>query len=496
MPPDGTTIAFNEIPYAWEVPGTYIETRANYSNAGLTVFPAKVLLIGQMLATGTAVAGTIYPLTRADQGAALFGAGSVAADMAKAFLTANPFTQVDIVALADAGSAVKAVGSITIAGTPTQAGVITDYIAGIRVALGVATTDTAAGMATAFAALVNAIPEMPVVASITTPTNKVWLTAKHAGFVGDVLDHRVNYRVGDLTPPGLTLTTVVPAGGTLNPDLTSVFSAIAATWYTDIVLPFYDTTNMAVVSAALETRYQAMGKLDSHAWVCAPGTYGALLAQAAFYNSRFRTVIGIKNAPQPPWKWAAALAGVGVFHLTNDPARQLRGLALPGIMAPLPADRFMISEQNLLLGDGITTFDVQADGSVVLQKVVTEYQTTSLGVPDTAWHNVMTPKTLTRIRYDWVNYTQLLYPRNKLADDGSMAAEYDDAIVTPARMKGTWASRCRLYEQLGWIEGSAETSRQSVFARDATDRGRLNARQQIRIIGNLMVLAGALEFQV
>jgi hypothetical protein len=35
-----------------------------------------------------------------------------------------------------------------------------------------------------------------------------------------------------------------------------------------------------------------------------------------------------------------------------------------------------------------------------------------------------------------------------------------------------------------------------VFVRDQTDRNRLNSRQQIRIIGNLMVLAAALEFQV
>ena len=107
----------------------------------------------------------------------------------------------------------------------------------------------------------------------------------------------------------------------------------------------------------------------------------------------------------------------------------------------------------------------------------------------------MTPQVMSRIRYDWRNYLSLTYPSNKLADDGSVAAEYDDTVVTPARMRGSWAARCKLYERQGWIENSATTVAASVFVRDATDRNRMNARQQIRIIGNLMVLAGALEFQ-
>jgi phage tail sheath gpL-like len=490
------TIQFNEIPYTWEVPGTYVEARANYSNEGLTPFPTKVLIAGQMLSTGTAVANTIYPLQRADQAVALFGAGSVAADMAAAFLAANPFTQVDIVGLADPAGGAQATGSISIAMTTTPGGVLAVYIAGIRVAISVASTDTTATIATNLMNAINAIPAMPVTAAITTPTNTVNLTAKHKGFAGDVIDIRLNYQIGDITPAGVTPTISPLVGGTLTVDLTAVVNAIAASWYTDLVLQAYDNTNMALVSAMLETRYAAMGKLDMHAWVAASGTYAALLSQSQYYNSRFRTVLGISNAPQPPWKWAAAMAGVATFNLTNDPARQLRGLALPGILAPAPADRFPLAEQEIMLTEGISTFDVQSDGTVTLQKVVTEYQKTSLGVLDTAWHTVNIPKTITRIRYDWIAYVSQLYPRNKLADDGSLAAEYDDTIVTPRRMKATWAARSRLYEQQGWIEDAAATAAQSVFVRDRTDRNRLNSRQQIRIIGNLMVLAAALEFQV
>ena len=73
-----------------------------------------------------------------------------------------------------------------------------------------------------------------------------------------------------------------------------------------------------------------------------------------------------KAAGSMPWQWAASLAGVACFYLTNDPARQLRTLALPGIVGPEGPDRFTPSEQDLLLRDGISTFDVGPDGTVTL----------------------------------------------------------------------------------------------------------------------------------
>ena len=69
-------------------------------------------------------------------------------------------------------------------------------------------------------------------------------------------------------------------------------------------------------------------------------------------------------------------------------------------------------------------------------------------------------------------------------------------VVTPRRMKATWGGRCKLYGERAWIEDVQRTVKESVFQRDSTDRNRLNSRLQIRPIGNLMVLAGSLEFQV
>jgi phage tail sheath gpL-like len=485
------TLTFEEIPYDWRVPGTYVEIRPNYRNLGVLGYPTRVLLVGQKLAAGSAPVTVPQRITRSDQGPALFGAGSVLAEMVEAFRAANQTTDVFAVALADpAGTA--ATGSIVLTGSPSAAGTLAIYIGGQRVPVNVAAGAAVADIATAIRAAITARPNLPVSAGGAAGT--VALTAKHVGVVGNSIDVRLNRLAGEATPPGLTATVTALAGGAGSPDLATVLTAIAAEWYTDIACAWTDTANLNLLVADLGTRYQAMGTRDAHAYVGLRGTFGTLAAAGAARNSPHLTMVGANASPTSPWAWAASLAGVASFHLTNDPARQLRSLALPGIIAPDPAARFTVLEQDLLLRDGISTFDVTIDGTVRLARVITTYQTSPLAVEDTAWLDITVPKTLSRIRYDWSSYVSLVYPRSKLADDGSPAAEYSDAVVTPRQMKGTWSARCALYERQGWIEGAAATVAESVFQRSTADRNRMEARQRVRVIGNLMVLAASLQF--
>ena len=485
------TINFNEIPYTWLVPGAYVEVRPNYSNAGVFDYPARMLLIGQMLSSGTGVANQTYQLLSADQASGLFGLGSQAAEMAQSFLLANPFTRVDIVGVADAGTGTAAVGSIAIGGAVTAAGTLPLYVAGRFVPVGVGATDTLATVQANTIAAINGFVGLPLTASAGAGT-AVTLTAKHKGTIGNALPVRTNYRRGDALPAGLTAVITQPTGGVTDPSLASVIAAISGIWYTDILTPFYD----ALMSGELDRRYGAMVKLDAHAYVGMAGSYGSFVAAGTAYNSKFRSCIPTQNAPQSPWVWAASLAGLCAARLTDDPARQMKGTVMPGILAPAALDTFDPAEREILLSLGYSTWNALDDGTVVLERVVTENKTDNNGVPTTAWRDIMAPKVMSRIRYDWITFVSLQYPNNKLADDGSLAAEYDDTVVTPSRMKGSWAGRSRLYEQRGWIEGSADTAKQSIFVRDGTDRNRINARQEVRRIGNLMVFAGALEFQV
>lgn len=485
-------INFNEIPYDWRLPGTLVEVRPNYQNVGVLPIPTRVLLAVQKLAAGTAVVGQRYEITRAEDGTALFGAGSIGQQVARAFKKANRTNQVYAIALADAGGGVKAVGTVTFTGAGT--GTVAIWIMDRRVRFKVTSTMTVTQVAAAALAAVNADPDMPVVA--TAAAGVLTLTAKHAGESGNQIDVRLRKYDEDRLPGTLAAAVVAMTGGSGNPTMQTILDAVAADWYTDIVMPWDDDANLAALSSALADKYTALGKKDAHAYVGTRGTYGEVSTKGGLTNSPFITMIGHKKAYGAPWEWAANAAGIAAFQLTNDPARQLRSLVLPGISAPDPEDCYLDTERELLLRAGISTWTRLSDGSVVLERVITTYKVSNLGVNDTAWLDIMIPKTMTRIRYDWATYVTLLYPRHKLADDDSVAANNNDAVVTPKRMHGSWGSRCKLYERQGWIEDAKRTVGESVFERDGTDRNRLNARQQVVVIGNLMVLAAALEFQV
>lgn len=485
-------INFNEIPYDWRVPGTYVETRPNYLSMGLVSMPVRVVALVQTLAAGTAVPGQLYEVTRAEDATVLFGAGSIGQQAVAAFKAVNKTTRLYAIALDDDGAGVKATKTLTFTGSGS--GTIPIYIKNRRVRFTATAAMTVAQLATAAVAAINADADMPVVA--TSAAGVVTLTAKHAGECGNAIDVRTRKFADEFLPGTIAVAIAAGVAGSGNPDVTTLLAALANEWFTDFIMPWDDAANLTALAADLAARYVAMGKKDGHAYVGHAGTYGELGTKGALTNSPYLSPIGAKGSLSAPWEWAATLAGIGAFQLTNDPARQLRGLEMTGIAAPDSVDCFTDTERDLLLRQGISTWTRLADGTVVLERVVTAYKTTSLGAPDTAYLDIMVPKTLTRIRYDWATYVTLLYPRHKLADDDSPAANNNDAVVTPRRMAGSWATRCKLYERQAWIEDVTTTVAQSRFERDDSDKNRLNAQQQIRIIGNMMVLAAALEFQV
>ncbi|WNJ89169.1 phage tail sheath subtilisin-like domain-containing protein [Bosea sp. 685] len=485
-------INFSEIPYDWRVPGTYVENRPSYAKRGLIPFPASKILLVQKLATGSAAAGVKYEITRPEEGTALFGAGSVGQQMVRAFKKANKTNRVFAIALADDVAGVKATKTLTFTGS--GAGTIPLYIQGRRVRYAATASMSVTQHATAAVAAVNADADMPVIA--TSAVGVVTLTAKHAGETGNHIDVRTRKTNEDVLPGTLAIAVADGVAGTGNPNVQTLLDAIANDWFTDIGMAWDDATNMTALATDLVQRYVAMGKKDAHAYIGLRGTYGQLGTKGAVTNSPFMTLIGAKRAYEAPCEWAASLGGVATFQLTNDPARQLRSLVLPGLTAPDDVDCFIESERDLLLRQGISTFTRLVDGSVVLERVITTYKVTNLGVADDAWLDIMIPKTMTRIRYDWSAYVTQLYPRHKLADDDSIAANNNDAVVTPRRMRGSWATRCKIYERQAWIERASETVDQSVFERDESNRNRMNSQQPIIIIGNLMNLMSALEFQV
>lgn len=491
---------FDEIPTDWRSPGTYLEVKPNYRNIGIFEYPVQNLIIGLKLATGTLQPGTITEIVRAEEGQALFGIGSVGAEQVAAFRKANKTQSLFVLALADAEDAIKATGSITFTGTVSQGLVLRFKIAGQQVRITVQSSMTVTQIASALAAAITDNDTLPVTA--TAAAGVVTVTCRHSGEVGNDIDLRVDVAAQPL-PSGLNVAVAPMSGGSGNPNLTLALDVIANSWFTAIQQPFNDPTNMGIFADFLTTRYTAMSKLDAHGYVGKRGSFSDLGTYGQLTNCPFLTAVGLKASPTSSWVIAASVMGLASFHLANDPARQLRSLVVPGVEAPAAADQFIDTERDLLLRRGVSTFECLPDGAVTISRLITTYKKSTLNVADDAWLDIMVPATLSRIRYDWGAYVSLLYPRAKLTDDEDSAAfaantsdeDAGSSVVTPRRMFASWAGRCRRYANLVWIENVEATIKQSAFQRSSTDPNRLESRQQISIVGNLMVLAGSLEFQ-
>lgn len=493
---------FDEIPFDWLEPGTFLEVKPNYRSLGILPYPAKNLIIGQKLASGTLTPGAIVEIVKPEQAIALFGQGSIGAEQVAAFREVNKTQPLFVMAMADAGGAVAATGTITFAGAISQAMVLYFRIGAKQVRFTAIANATMTQLATALAAAINADTSLTVTAA--SALGVVTVTSRHGGEVGNEIDLRVDTKAQTL-PSGLTATIVAMSGGAGNPVLQTALDAVGDIWFTAVQFPWADATNMAAAAAWAAGRYTALGKKDVQMFTAKRGTFGQLGTFGDLTNSPFMTATGMDKSPTSAWVISAMLMGLCSFHLANDPARQLRSLVLPRVMAPDPADQFIDVERDLLIRKGISTFNCLDDGTVTVSRVVTTYKQSSLAVADRAWMDIMVPATMSRIRYDWAGYVSLLYPRSKLIDDESDAAfvgraEEDEdpgnAVVTPRRMHASWGARSKLYGDRAWIEDVDATVKASVFQRNDSDRNRLDSRQQVRIVGNLMVLAGSLEFQV
>lgn len=486
-----SSISFNGMPASIRVPGGYVEFDNSRALRGLTEWPAKVLLLGQRLTTGTVPAVTPTRITDAAQARVAFGRGSLLAHMFEAWFRVNPLTEVWGIAMDDVGAGVAASGTIVAGGTSTANGVIALLIGGRRVEVAVTAGQAAAAIATSINAAINASLDLIVTAAVATST--VTVTNRHKGEFGNGLDIRHSPLPTDALPAGVTLTINAQASGTQNPNIVTALDAVAETWFTDFVTPWTDATNIAALEARLALNFGPTVQRDGHGWAGLSGSHGALTTFGSGRNSPHLSVLGLRGVPTPPWECAATLAAVAVPALAADPARPVQTLQLPGVVAPRVADRFTFAERDLLLRDGIATWRANDAGQVFIERVVTTYQTSPGGAEDVSYLDVETLKTLAFLRYDLRTMISLRYPRHKLADDGTAFARGQN-VVTPGTLRAEIIARFKLWEELGLVEGVDQFKRDIIVVRNGTDPNRVDALLPPDLVNQFRVLAAQIEF--
>lgn len=446
------SLSFNSIPLNNKVPLYFVEF--DNSNAGVAGGGRQnSLLVGQ---TVNAVAETIVYVPSAAWAANEFGAGSQLALMAAAYYDADPEGALYALPLADAGGASAAMGSLAFAGPATGSGTLFVMCCGKEVQVGVTNGQTAAQIATAVAAALNAYLDpdgmaLPVTASANSST--VSLTARNKGAVGNSFFLGLNFygsAAGESTPPGVTVTVTGFSGGATDPDLGGLAAAMGTTNYDFIMLAGYtEVTQLNEVQTALSFtggRWSYSQQLFGHAWTAyqsaETNTGSDLLTFGATRNDPHMCVIGYEQgSPSTPFETVASFVGAFAQASKADPGRPEQTLTCPKLIAAAPGARFAFNTQQSLLSTGIALMQAQPGGGQQILRSVTTYQTNAWGQPDESYLDATDLFILMYyVRDQKANLTQK-FPRAKLAQDGTNFGQQGNlgsdtpSIVTPKVMK-------------------------------------------------------------
>lgn len=484
-------ITFNTIPIDVRTPGQYLEIDNTKAVKGLPSMSRRMLFIGNKLAAGSAPQNSLRRINSAAEAVLHFGRGSVLHEMLTAARAANLTADIWAMAIDDLAGGVQATKTITVTGPATGSGTLALYMNGFRFGVGVTTGDSVTVVAAAIAAAINARLDSPMTAAAAVGV--VTCTARHKGVFTQDIDIRTNYYPDDVLPTGLAVVVANAIAGSGNPDIATALAAISLEAYYTIVTPWNDSTNIVKLETELNTRWGGMDMRTGHVFTGLTGNFAAQTGYGAARNSPHITVVGVKSAPTPAYIYAAVLAAVCEFSGAIDPARPFQTLPLPGVLPPALADRFTRQERDLLLRDGISTYTVDQGGNVLVERVITTYQTNAFAIDDVSYLDLETKWTVDYMRFAFRARIALRFPRHKLADDGTSFAP-GQAIVTPNIIRGELLDVARTLEQAGILEGFSQFKSELVVVRSVSDTGRVNCILPPNVVNQFRVFAASVQF--
>jgi phage tail sheath gpL-like len=502
------SVPFVNTPSNLRVPLFYAEidpSRANTSPAS-----QRTLLIGQI--TGAATWAPNVSVRVPSPAAAITGAGfgSILAGMAAMYMLNDPTADVHALPVADAGGATAATGTIVITGPATAAGTLALYVAGVLVPVAVTSGDTATTIAANIAAAINASTGqavttmancgLPVTASAAAGT--VTLTARNGGLLGNDIDVEINFRGtagGEVTPAGVGVAITAMAGGATNPTITTALAALAEEAYDFIVCAATDTATLGALQSFLSDqagRWSPLQQIYGHVFTALRGSAGTLATAGLARNDQHLTIVGFNASPSPCWWWACYFAAIEAASLRNDPAQPVQFLSGVGLLAPKAQNRFPLPVRNTtLLYSGISTWTVDASGTVTVENTITTYVTNAQGSADNSYLELETMFTLVYVIRALKAVVQTKYARVKLAADGTRLTPNSN-VVTPSTIKADIIAAYRQLEADGFVQQSDLFAQNLIVEKDATNPNRVNVLWPGILIDQLRVFATLIQFRL
>lgn len=364
-----------------KVPGFYGQTIYGAGRSAFGTASMKVLVVGLKTATGTLVEDVDIKEVFSPDDADLYGGlGSEVARMARAAMRTKGPRYFMAAPSAPTGSPTAATATITFTGTFATAGTVTYWVAGVRVEVNFAASDTTVTLAAERAeAAFNANAQLPVtaanVAGVLTLTSKQTSIRANQLFLAQDTS---------LAPSGMTSTIaggtaivtnqLVPfTGGTGVEAMTTLLAALHPSRYDRIAFAQNDATSLAEIEAYVDDKAGPLvGRLE-HVVIGSTGILSAAtsLAQSTLNDQRFE-LKWLQHGETPPAEMAAAWAAYRASREQPNPNQGYDGHVIPGVVGQrFTSSRPNVATQQSALDNGVSVCTTNDEGEAITVRAIT-----------------------------------------------------------------------------------------------------------------------------
>jgi phage tail sheath gpL-like len=358
----------------------------------------KIMIVGTYLASITGITDEVpVQITGEADAGSRYGFGSMIHRLAVRTFSGGNGVPTWVTPQAEAGGAVAASGTVTFSGTSIGAGTLAFYVAGLRVAVSVASGATPAEVATALVAAITADKDLPISAVVNATPEQVDITSKSKGTWGNFIDLSVSILSDDAdnAPANLVSVIVDMASGTGIPDISDALNGMGlgdnrnSKFWTGLCHGYgQDTTTMDAIATWVGLGNTLTGLYDKlvHRPIrvmdgdntSGSSNFNALIALGdGRKQDRANGLVSIPGSESHPSEIGAWALGYSEFNNNEDPNKDYENAIMvgirPGVLAD-EADRFTNDHDNRdsLAKAGISSTVVK-DGVVYLQNLKTYY---------------------------------------------------------------------------------------------------------------------------
>lgn len=456
--------------------------------------PQRIALVGQG-STASVYSTDKAQYTSAVAVAAVYGFGSPLHLAALQLMPVNgdgigtiPMT---VYPLIDDGAGVAATGDITPSGPATGSASFLVRINNIDSAeFAVASGDAVADMATAIAAAVSSILELPMTAAATAL--KVDLTSKWKGVSANDIVVEVIATSEDNS--GISFGVTQPTGGLVNPDVQPALDQVGNIWETMVLncLDIADTAALDDYSTFGEGRW---GALTRKPLVVFTGNTATTVASATAVSDARKTdrtnaqLVAPGSNDLPLVVAARQLARI-VKVANNNPPHDYGSQDATGLTPGADGDQWTYPARDEAVKKGSSTIEVK-DGVINIADVVTFYHPT--GDPIPAYRHVVDIIKLQNIIFN----LDLIFATD--AWDGAPLIPDDQPTVNrdAKKPKMAVAAVSSMLDSLGLnaIISDPETAKDNTFAAISDQNPkRLDVSTTVQLSGNTNIISVDLDF--